>query len=595
MSGSTVVTDFTYNQTGAVNEIVKTDTSTQEIISTEKFRYTAGGLVMQFIKEGDKEEYPCDIDETNMTYADHWDWRYRYSAVGGREQKRLYYSPHGDSSVVNPDPESVVDCSFSHPWEYYLRGAGGEVLAVYSGRQTVGPGEYSERRVYMYANSYLVNGGQMVRLANGCKEFAVNDNLGSVRAVINVDTSNNVSARHYDYKPYGDTLNTTEDTELRQGFIGSQLDQESRYIAMGARMYDPESGRFLSVDPLFELFTEHTPYHYAYNSPLIFKDPSGLAVELEAVGYSMGYWVQMEYSILASDTHSDPMDDNPLDFCFWKTCSQWVWMSGAGGGSGSTIMNKPENLNAGTPHNDGSSGGNNAHGKKDEEDNVETKVIGSRSRMQDILKSIKRDIDALAYCGAMTGFEFSMVALENAWGYHSCKNLSTGTKKDTVARVNPRLIAQDHHAYDGIGNPKSVYTDLSGLDPWTDFVIGSFHNHPYEVLFSARDVDNFYKRISLASSGHFETGSFTGLITEHYVFVLEVTSIEKFKKWYNEHSSIGSGLYKTLENDGTWDSYLIDGWDYADIEKQIKSIQKFIKDSGLILHQFKWDFGGLYN
>jgi len=46
---------------------------------------------------------------------------------------------------------------------------------------------------------------------------------------------------------------------------------------MGVRMYSPHIGRFLSVDPLQELMPSHNPYHYAFNSPLVWKDPSGLA------------------------------------------------------------------------------------------------------------------------------------------------------------------------------------------------------------------------------------------------------------------------------------------------------------------------------
>ena len=45
----------------------------------------------------------------------------------------------------------------------------------------------------------------------------------------------------------------------------------------GARLYCPQTGRFLSVDPLWQAFRSLTPYHYAYNSPLSYKDPTGLA------------------------------------------------------------------------------------------------------------------------------------------------------------------------------------------------------------------------------------------------------------------------------------------------------------------------------
>jgi hypothetical protein len=50
---------------------------------------------------------------------------------------------------------------------------------------------------------------------------------------------------------------------------------------MGRRLYDSETGRFMSVDPLYEPFSGHNPYHYAFNSPLIFRDPTGLAPEEE--------------------------------------------------------------------------------------------------------------------------------------------------------------------------------------------------------------------------------------------------------------------------------------------------------------------------
>ena len=51
---------------------------------------------------------------------------------------------------------------------------------------------------------------------------------------------------------------------------------ENDYLQYGARLYDSETGRFLSVDPMFEDFRNQTPYHYAFNSPVQWKDPSGL-------------------------------------------------------------------------------------------------------------------------------------------------------------------------------------------------------------------------------------------------------------------------------------------------------------------------------
>jgi hypothetical protein len=50
---------------------------------------------------------------------------------------------------------------------------------------------------------------------------------------------------------------------------------------MGFRVYSEEFGRFLSPDPLFEQFDNWTPYHFAYNNPIMFSDPSGLAPNKE--------------------------------------------------------------------------------------------------------------------------------------------------------------------------------------------------------------------------------------------------------------------------------------------------------------------------
>lgn len=45
----------------------------------------------------------------------------------------------------------------------------------------------------------------------------------------------------------------------------------------GARMYDPELGRFHTPDPLAELFTNKTPYGYVSNNPINRIDPDGMA------------------------------------------------------------------------------------------------------------------------------------------------------------------------------------------------------------------------------------------------------------------------------------------------------------------------------
>lgn len=45
---------------------------------------------------------------------------------------------------------------------------------------------------------------------------------------------------------------------------------------MDWRQYDPAIGRFVGIDKLADSFVENTPYHYGYNNPILYLDPTGL-------------------------------------------------------------------------------------------------------------------------------------------------------------------------------------------------------------------------------------------------------------------------------------------------------------------------------
>jgi len=78
----------------------------------------------------------------------------------------------------------------------------------------------------------------------------------------------------------------------------------------GARFYDPQIGRWHSMDPEIELHQDYTPYSYVYNNPISYFDPFGLDTavnqshptpikEVVIKGYRSPYW------ILFSNANSD--------------------------------------------------------------------------------------------------------------------------------------------------------------------------------------------------------------------------------------------------------------------------------------------------
>ena len=112
------------------------------------------------------------------------------------------------------------------------------------------------------------------------KYFHHIDLVGSIRAI--TDATGTVTAS-YEYEPFGTTVKTTGSDQDNLGFAGKRLDVGSGLSYFGARYYDSEMGRFISRDPIGD---GSNWFVYCANNPLIYIDPSGLALAMNEMGTS---------------------------------------------------------------------------------------------------------------------------------------------------------------------------------------------------------------------------------------------------------------------------------------------------------------------
>ncbi|GAA0580096.1 RHS repeat-associated core domain-containing protein [Kribbella sandramycini] len=131
-------------------------------------------------------------------------------------------------------------------------------------------GKLTATRYYDHAGA-----GVAVRTAAGLSWLA-NDHHGTQRRSINSQTQAVTRRREL---PFGATRGETPDFAGTKGFVGGIQDTTTNLTQLGARTYDQDTGRFLSVDPLLVLGDPQQldGYSYAGNAPINTADPTGLA------------------------------------------------------------------------------------------------------------------------------------------------------------------------------------------------------------------------------------------------------------------------------------------------------------------------------
>ncbi|MCX4964401.1 polymorphic toxin-type HINT domain-containing protein [Streptomyces sp. NBC_00654] len=125
---------------------------------------------------------------------------------------------------------------------------------------------------------YYTAAGETVALRKGGKlSFLINDHHGTSTTQVSADAAQTVTRRQSTIfgAPRGSQPTTWAGDK---GFVGGTKDPDTELTHLGAREYDPASGRFISVDPILDLADPQQAHGYTYanNNPVSFSDPSGL-------------------------------------------------------------------------------------------------------------------------------------------------------------------------------------------------------------------------------------------------------------------------------------------------------------------------------
>lgn len=161
-----------------------------------------------------------------------------------------------------------------------------------------------ELKYFLLGEGRLVPDGQGFRF-----EYFMKDHLGSTRATFSPAAPGVAQVAEYQHTyPFGmqfEELCYSSGIDIPTDYLYNGKELQSEYQLQcydyGARFYDPQIGRFHSVDPKSEDYYFQSPYFYAANNPIKYidkdgKNPAFLAILAKvATGYLTGAGIEFPF------------------------------------------------------------------------------------------------------------------------------------------------------------------------------------------------------------------------------------------------------------------------------------------------------------
>ncbi|AEV87821.1 sugar-binding protein [Actinoplanes sp. SE50] len=243
-SGNDTVTNFTYNGNAKNQPHTLTSTAATTGTTTVNTAYTydtAGNMATRAAGKGNQ----------SLT----WDDAGRLTAITGSTAGNTNFVYDADGGLLlQKDPGQTT---------LYLPG---EQIALNTSTKAL-----TATRYYT-----LPGGGSCIRTGS-TYSFALADHNGTPTLYLNSTMS---APTWRQYTPDGATRGAGGAYPDNRGFLNKPVNNSTGLIQIGARNYDPATGRFISVDPLFNPDDQQSwnGYAYAESNPVAFSDPSGLQV-----------------------------------------------------------------------------------------------------------------------------------------------------------------------------------------------------------------------------------------------------------------------------------------------------------------------------
>ncbi|MBT2480365.1 polymorphic toxin-type HINT domain-containing protein [Streptomyces sp. ISL-94] len=242
-----VTRTYTYGTPGqaGANGLKKVDTTGPSGTRTESYTYDAAGNTKTRTIQGDTQT--LDWDSTGQLTQ----------VTKGTESTEFVYDGGGDR-LIKREPSGTT---------LYLPGTEVKLTAA---------GKLESTRYYAHPA-----GPMMVKTAKDgviTTSYLMGDQNGTATTSVDATTS---AVTRRKFTPYGEVRGAVPSIwPGKKGFVGGEVDESTGLVHLGAREYDPATGRFISVDPIVDYSEpkQQNPYVYANNSPVTFSDPSGLSI-----------------------------------------------------------------------------------------------------------------------------------------------------------------------------------------------------------------------------------------------------------------------------------------------------------------------------